>query len=137
MLTLAKDATRMTTIIDSDLGRGSCDLTRTLEADQLRRSSGSVVPEWLLTNGIGGYSSGTVCGDLARRYHGLLVASLPAPVGRAVMLAAMSARVRLPDRSVLWIKGGALAGESTAGEHLTRFTLDSGLPCWTYALGAG
>lgn len=29
--------------------------------------------EWLVTNGIGGYASGTVAGVLSRRYHGLLV----------------------------------------------------------------
>ena len=33
--------------------------------------------EWLLTNGLGGYASGTVTGDITRRYHGLLVAALP------------------------------------------------------------
>ena len=32
--------------------------------------------EWLVTNGIGGYASGTVAGLLTRRYHGLLVAAL-------------------------------------------------------------
>ena len=31
--------------------------------------------EWLCTNGIGGFASGTVAGTLTRRYHGLLVAS--------------------------------------------------------------
>ena len=35
--------------------------------------------EWLVTNGLGGYASGTVAGVVTRRYHGLLVASLPAP----------------------------------------------------------
>ncbi len=30
--------------------------------------------EWLVTNGIGGYASGTIAGLLTRRYHGLLVA---------------------------------------------------------------
>lgn len=34
--------------------------------------------EWLVTNGLGGYASGTVAGAVTRRYHGLLVASLPA-----------------------------------------------------------
>ena len=33
--------------------------------------------EWLLTNGIGGYSCGTIIGMNSRRYHGLLIASLP------------------------------------------------------------
>ena len=32
--------------------------------------------EWLCTNGIGGFASGTVAGVLTRRYHGLLVAAL-------------------------------------------------------------
>ena len=36
--------------------------------------------EWLVTNGLGGYASGTVSGVMTRRYHGLLVAALPAPV---------------------------------------------------------
>ena len=35
--------------------------------------------EWLVTNGLGGYASGTVGGVLTRRYHGLLVAALPRP----------------------------------------------------------
>src|SRR5450432_4061744 len=32
--------------------------------------------EWLVTNGIGGFASGTVSGTLTRRYHGILVAAL-------------------------------------------------------------
>src|SRR6202007_955378 len=38
--------------------------------------------EWLVTNGIGGFASGTVSGNLTRRYHGLLVAALDPPAGR-------------------------------------------------------
>ena len=30
--------------------------------------------EWIVTNGIGGYSSSTICFANTRRYHGLLVA---------------------------------------------------------------
>ena len=43
--------------------------------------------EWLETNGLGGYSSGTVTGVHTRRYHGLLVAATAPPVGRLLMLA--------------------------------------------------
>lgn len=43
--------------------------------------------EWLVTNGIGGYASGTVAGLLTRRYHGLLVAALKPPLGRTLLLA--------------------------------------------------
>jgi glycogen debranching enzyme len=43
--------------------------------------------EWLETNGLGGYASSTVEGMNTRRYHGLLVAALAPPIGRAVLLA--------------------------------------------------
>src|SRR5262245_34508488 len=43
-------------------------------------------PEWLVTNGLGGYASGTVTGLVTRRFHGYLVAALPAPRGRTMML---------------------------------------------------
>jgi glycogen debranching enzyme len=53
--------------------------------------------EWLVTNGLGGYASGTVAGAVTRRHHGLLVAALPAPLGRTVMLNHLLEEVRLPD----------------------------------------
>jgi predicted glycogen debranching enzyme len=43
--------------------------------------------EWLLTNGLGGYASATLCGMHTRRYHGLLVAALHPPGGRHVLVA--------------------------------------------------
>ena len=42
--------------------------------------------EWLETNGIGGFASGTISGSNNRRYHGLLVAATKPPVGRFVLL---------------------------------------------------
>src|SRR5262249_54116374 len=42
--------------------------------------------EWLVTNGLGGYASGTIAGVATRRYHGYLIASLPAPFGRTIFL---------------------------------------------------
>jgi predicted glycogen debranching enzyme len=41
--------------------------------------------EWIETNGIGGYASGTVSGAHSRGYHGLLVAAVNPPVGRMVV----------------------------------------------------
>src|SRR5258708_32610852 len=38
--------------------------------------------EWLVTNGIGGFASGTVAGSATRRYHGLLGAALNPPGGK-------------------------------------------------------
>lgn len=42
--------------------------------------------EWLLTNGLGGFSSSTIVGCNTRRYHGLLCAATLPPVGRIMML---------------------------------------------------
>src|SRR5690606_3134258 len=52
--------------------------------------------EWLVTNGLGGYASGSVAGAVTRRYHGLLVAALPAPLGRTVMLNYLAEDLGLP-----------------------------------------
>ncbi len=45
--------------------------------------------EWLCTNGIGGFASGTVADLLTRRYHGLLVAALKPAFGRTLRVAKM------------------------------------------------
>jgi len=57
-----------------------------LPEDPASRKEWLVGNEWLVTNGIGGYASSSVSGSNTRRYHGLLVAALPNPLGRMVML---------------------------------------------------
>jgi predicted glycogen debranching enzyme len=91
--------------------------------------------EWLVTNGLGGYASGTVAGVLTRRYHGMLIASLPAPLGRMVLLNHLLERVRLPGRGVIWLGDeDEVAGPNAADrtEHLAEFRLELGLPVWLY-----
>jgi predicted glycogen debranching enzyme len=94
--------------------------------------------EWLVTNGLGGYASGTVCGVPTRRYHGLLVAALPAPLGRMMMLNHLSEQVRLPDGRTVrfggqeWV-GGRVELDEGVG-HLADFRLEDGLPVWRYDL---
>ena len=56
-----------------------------------------LTPEWLLTNGLGGYASGTLLGIITRRYHGYLVAALPAPFGRVMMFNDLVEHVELPN----------------------------------------
>ncbi len=46
--------------------------------------------EWIVTNGIGGYSSSTISGLNTRRYHGVLVASFNPPTERMVLVSQMS-----------------------------------------------
>src|SRR4051812_9109489 len=68
--------------------------------------------EWLVTNGLGGYSSGTVSGACTRRYHGLLIAAHPAPLGRMMMLNHLSEEIRNPDGS-----SAGLSGEERPDGH--------------------
>jgi predicted glycogen debranching enzyme len=115
------------------------DLTRAIQFPR-DRAAHDPMPrrEWLVTNGLGGYASGTVAGVVTRRYHGLLIASLAAPLGRMVMLNHLLERVRLADRRVLWLGDeDEVSGPNTADrtEHLREFRLDYGLPVWTYSLG--
>ena len=94
--------------------------------------------EWLVTNGLGGYASGTIAGAVTRRYHGGLVAALPAPLGRIVMLSHLGARLILPDDSVVELTGEELVDRRMyvpGFRYLKEFRLEMGLPVWTYALG--
>lgn len=89
--------------------------------------------EWLVTNGLGGYASGTVTGAITRRYHGLLIAALPNPLGRMMMLNGLSERLRLPERRVLYTGAEELAGISPeATLAVSEFRLEAGLPVWRY-----
>ncbi len=53
--------------------------------------------EWLVTNGLGGYSSSTVLGLNTRKYHGLLVAALDPPGKRTVCLAKLDEDIIIGD----------------------------------------
>jgi predicted glycogen debranching enzyme len=93
--------------------------------------------EWLVTNGLGGYASGTLAGVATRRYHGYLIAALPNPLGRTVMLNHLIEEVRLPDGSMAHFGGREQAGGKVdhGAEHLQEFRLEMGLPVWTYGFG--
>jgi predicted glycogen debranching enzyme len=94
-----------------------------------------VTREWLCTNGLGGYASGTVSGVITRRYHGLLIAALPAPLGRLVMLSHLAEQVRLPDGRRHEIGGRERSGDAPDAHgtgHLTEFRLEMGMPVWRY-----
>ena len=54
--------------------------------------------EWIITNGIGGYSASTIIGANTRRYHGLLVAALYSPARRNLILSKLDECVELDDR---------------------------------------
>lgn len=98
----------------------------------------AAVREWLVTDGLGGYASGTVAGLRTRRYHGLLVvATAPAGATRKLALAALDTVVVVGDRRLRlatheWRDGVV---DPRGNEHLAGFDLDDGVPRWRYDLG--
>ena len=105
--------------------------------DQVTRLEPLLRCEWLVTNGLGGYASGTVAGVVTRRYHGLLVAALPAPAGRMMLLSHLSEQVRLPTGESVRFSGEDRSGASSivaGAKHLAEFRLEAGLPVWHYRL---
>jgi predicted glycogen debranching enzyme len=51
--------------------------------------------EWVLANGLGGYSSSTVLGINTRKYHGLLIATINPPWGRRLLLSKFEEEVEV------------------------------------------
>lgn len=94
--------------------------------------------EWLVANGLGGYASGTISGVVTRRYHGLLVAALPSPMGRTVMLNNLLEFVSFPDGSSLRLTGEerqSCALQMHGNCLLHSFSLEMGLPVWRFKVG--
>lgn len=55
--------------------------------------------EWIITNGIGGYSASCIFGINTRKYHGLLVAPLSAPARRYLILSKLDEGVEIEGKS--------------------------------------
>ena len=115
------------------------DLVRRIDLSKAHESNEILRREWLLTNGLGGYASGTISGIVSRRYHGLLVAALPAPLGRVVMFNHLAEFLRMPDGRLLQFGGEEPSrpeelAESTVGHYATEFRIESQLPVWRYEI---
>jgi predicted glycogen debranching enzyme len=91
--------------------------------------------EWLVTNALGGYASSTLAGVATRRYHGLLVAAFPAPLGRYVMLNHLEERIHFGGRMLHLSGDEPLGGEPRLPELelLSEFRLEHGLPVWEFS----
>ena len=90
--------------------------------------------EWLVTNGLGGYASGTLRGVPTRRYHGLFVPNLSEPKGRYVVVPRLDDCIDTAGRSVNL--GGAeyLDGRAQVegAQALREFRLDGMTPVWVF-----
>src|SRR5262249_27024660 len=90
--------------------------------------------EWLETNGIGGFASGTINGCNTRRYHGLLVAATKPPVDRFVLLSRLEETLIVNGRSYELGTNRYPGVVYPQGFHfLTQFRLDP-FPIFTFVV---
>ncbi|MBV9760634.1 MAG: glycogen debranching enzyme family protein [Acidobacteriaceae bacterium] len=94
--------------------------------------------EWLVTNGLGGYASGTLGGTLTRVFHGYLISALSSPLGRTMMLNDILEELVLANGQTISLNGVQTEKGDYPGAtaHLINFRLDFGLPVWTYEAGS-
>lgn len=93
--------------------------------------------EWIITNGLGGYASGTLLGDLTRRYHGLMVANLANPKGRHLMISRYVEEIEVGETKAV-IGAYRTSREQSAAENfrwIKSFRLSGNVAHWTYQVG--
>src|SRR5580698_3581967 len=92
--------------------------------------------EWLVTNGMGRFASGTISGNSTRRYHGLLIAALQPPVGRMQLVAGVDEIVRYAGADYALSTHQWMSGVTDPKGFLSieSFRLEGMTPVWTYAL---
>jgi predicted glycogen debranching enzyme len=116
--------------------------------DMLRRiayrKGGSESPEalldkeWLVTNGLGGYASGSLAGVITRGFHGYLVAALATPLGRIMMLNDLIERVEIANGLSVQLSGEERVNaplKTHGAEYLDEFRLEDGIPVWMFRFG--
>jgi predicted glycogen debranching enzyme len=118
--------------------------------DEQTRSRLGLYSEWIVTNGLGGYASGTVGGLNTRRFHGLLIAALPAPHGRIMMANSLRERFYIGDKQFILGCEDVVLQQQMQSEpetadpvlptadpinpYLQEFRLEMGLPVWVFCM---
>ncbi len=90
--------------------------------------------EWLETNGIGGFASGTISGANTRRYHGVFTPAIDPPLGRITMLSKLEETIRI-DGATYELSANQYPDKiyPEGFKFLKTFRLDP-FPVWVYAV---
>ncbi len=124
------------TVRRTNTQQGSGPLT-SIDWDRHRNPVELLDREWLVTNGLGGYASGSLAGAATRKYHGLFVPNLTAPKGRHVLISRCDELVLIDGQtypiSDVEFGDGRLTGE--AHRWLRQFRLDHGMASWIFEFG--
>ncbi|MGH2346729.1 MAG: glycogen debranching enzyme N-terminal domain-containing protein, partial [Chloroflexota bacterium] len=118
-------------------GNAAGDLEVRFEGAEIRRLDAGLGREWLLTNGLGGYASGTVVGMDIRQYHALLVAAMDPPVRRVALLIRLNEAVTIGEDTTELMTAEYADGTifPEGYKHIESFAVEAGLPTWTFRVG--
>jgi len=103
--------------------------------DRTEATDSLLTREWLITNSLGGYASGTLGGVSTRRFHGILIAAMRSPLGRTMMFNHLEEV--LDGANICWRLSADEWGKREVNwpepGFLQEFALECGLPVWRYA----
>lgn len=90
---------------------------------------------WLLTNGLGGFSSCTAANSVTRNDHALLMAAKKAPNVRWNLVHRISERLLLPGGEKVWLSTQSLEGKEAENgfRHLDEFSFED-YPVWRFTV---
>ena len=89
--------------------------------------------EWIITNGIGGFASSTICGANTRRYHGLLIAPLTPPARRHLILSKVDESIEIDNKKYNLYTNICKNYISNGYEYLESFEKEY-IPIYTYKI---
>lgn len=75
------------------------DMWYAYDKSDIGKMTENTMLEWSLSNGLGGYASGSVTGINFRKHHGLLIASLRPPASRYLLLAKIEETLIIEGKS--------------------------------------
>jgi predicted glycogen debranching enzyme len=94
--------------------------------------------EWLETDGLGGFASGSIAGMRSRRYHALLLTATTPPTGRFVLVNGFDAWLQTSgdrfDLSSQWYSPGVMGG--TGAQNIESF-VSAPWPTWVFKFADG
>ena len=100
------------------------------EKDEISLEKG-IEKEWIITNGIGGYSSSTIIGANTRKYHGLLVAPMMPPGSRHLILSKVDEAIIVDGKAYGLYTNVCKDNISDGYKHLKSFEKEY-IPIFTY-----
>src|SRR4051794_29202504 len=112
-------------------------LVRSLKfpVDETNGGDDPLLREWLVPKGAGGDAPGAIGGGSPPRHHGPVIAAMPPPLGRTMMLNRLADRVCTSNEKSrplgLEDRAGTVASPADA-QALVEFRLENGLPVWHY-----